>query len=254
MTFWALTVGGVFFFFAIYAANQPCMQRTCALSTLTKARWWLSRIILWKHTIEQIYWWQISTILVYSFHKNLDNYWCFFQVNDPHWSIIWNSCLVVSGSWHGSIRLLPTKRMWPNTGKLSDQLQPGICIISCNKWNNKKYAWSMSTLSHERSTTFLADHTLFRNGSVMLSWSSRRLFCLPLQWISKVWYVIFTQVSKLYNTCWNNHTQISFITRHSSLSSSINSMTAVVWEDILKGHFDQVTEERKTIYAKILCK
>ena len=39
MTFWALTVGGVFFFFAIYAANQPCMQRTCALSTLTKARW-----------------------------------------------------------------------------------------------------------------------------------------------------------------------------------------------------------------------
>ena len=191
MTFWALTVGGVFFFFAIYAANQPCMQRTCALSTLTKARWWLSRIILWKHTIEQIYWWQISTILVYSFHKNLDNCWCFFQVNDPHWSIIWNSCLVVSGSWYGSIRLLPTKRMWPNTGKLSDQLKPGICIISCNIWKNKKYTWSMSTLSHERSTTFLADYTLFRNRSFMLSWSSRHLFCVSLQWISKVWHVIF---------------------------------------------------------------
>ncbi len=46
---------------------------------------------------------------------------------------------------------------------------------------------------------------------------------------------------------------LCFLPFCSSLSSSINSLCAVVWDDILKEHFASWQEDRKTL-NKLLCK
>ena len=78
-----------------------------------------------------------------------------------------------------------------------------------------------------------------------------------------IWYI------NLVPTIWVQFFARSYITKYnlyafaafkinelllisSSVSSSINSMTAVIWEDILKDHFVHLPETRKTLMTKII--
>ena len=43
-----------------------------------------------------------------------------------------------------------------------------------------------------------------------------------------------------------------FLSHFSTVSSSLNSMSAVLWEDVLKSKFMHLTESKKTVITKVL--